>query len=261
MSFEQLKVDCNDLGVALITLQRPNAANALSLQLLEELNEAFEQLNDNQAVRCIILTGEGEKAFCAGADLKERATMTEAEAKRTVQKIRDTINKLEALTKPVIAALNGAAFGGGLELALACDIRISSDKARMGLTETSLGIIPGAGGTQRLSRLIGKGKAKELIFTASKITSEEAYRLGIVEHVISADKLLEKAYLMAERISVNAPIAIAQAKFAIDKGFDLDLQTGLALEEKAYQALIATKDRKEGLLAFKEKRKPSFRGE
>jgi methylglutaconyl-CoA hydratase len=155
-----------DNGVAILTLNRPEAANALSLTMLNEIREIQQQLKFNRNVRCVIVTGAGEKAFCAGADLKERAQMNETEVRQTVSLIRETIHAFEQLPQPVICAMNGAAFGGGLELALACDIRIAADTAKMGLTETSLGIIPGAGGTQRLPRLIGTGRAKELIYTA-----------------------------------------------------------------------------------------------
>ena len=161
----------------------------------------------------------------------------------------------------MICALNGSAFGGGLELALACDIRVAADTAQLGLTETSLGIIPGAGGTQRLPRLIGKGKAKELIFTAKRITAKEAEQIGLVEYVVPREQLMEKAMEIAEQIVVNAPIAVMQAKIAINRGLDVDLATGLRIEQMAYDITIPTKDRLEGLQAFKEKRKPVYKGE
>jgi methylglutaconyl-CoA hydratase len=248
-------------GVAIITLNRPEAANALSTALLNDLAQLLRNLAFERDVRVVIFTGAGEKVFCAGADLKERAGMNETEVRKTVALIRETINQIEQLPQPVICALNGSAFGGGLELALACDIRIAADTAQLGLTETSLGIIPGAGGTQRLPRLIGKGKAKELIFTAKRITAKEAEQIGLVEYTVPREQLMEKAMEIAEQIVANAPIALTQAKIAINRGLDVDLATGLRIEQMAYDITIPTKDRLEGLQAFKEKRKPVYKGE
>jgi methylglutaconyl-CoA hydratase len=250
-----------DNGVAILTLNRPEAANALSLKMLNELKELQQELKFNRNVRCVIVTGAGEKAFCAGADLKERAQMNETQVRQTVALIRETINEFEQLPQPVICAMNGAAFGGGLELALACDIRIAADTAKMGLTETSLAIIPGAGGTQRLPRLIGKGRAKELIYTAKRISAFEAEKIGLIEYAVPSEQLLDKVVQMANQIVGNAPIAVAQAKIAINRGLEVDLNTGLKLEQMAYEITIPTKDRLEGLQAFKEKRKPVYTGE
>ncbi|UHA73362.1 enoyl-CoA hydratase [Paenibacillus sp. 481] len=248
-------------GMVLITLNRPEAANALSVQLLEQLRDVAATCKFDRAIRCIVITGAGEKAFCAGADLKERAGMDANQVRRTVSLIRACINDLAALPQPIIAAVNGAAIGGGAELALACDIRIASATATFALTETSLGIIPGAGGTQRLPRLIGKGRAKELIFTARKIDAKEAKDIGLIEVVTPPEFLLDKALEIAGQIVRNAPIAVAQAKFAIDKGCEVDLSTGLAIEKNAYEVTIPTMDRSEGLQAFKDKRPPKFNGE
>jgi methylglutaconyl-CoA hydratase len=248
-------------GIAIATLNRPEAANALSTSLLNELSELLGDLAFRKDIRVVIVTGAGEKVFCAGADLKERAGMNETEVRKTVALIRETINQVEQLPQPVIAVLNGSAFGGGLELALACDIRVAVDTAQLGLTETSLGIIPGAGGTQRLPRLIGKGKAKELIFTAKRITAQEAAQIGLVEYVVPRAQLMEKALEIAGQIAANAPIAVRQAKLAVNRGLDVDLATGLRLEQMAYEVTIPTKDRLEGLQAFKEKRKPVYKGE
>ncbi|GAJ40020.1 enoyl-CoA hydratase [Saccharococcus caldoxylosilyticus] len=248
-------------GIAIVTLNRPEAANALSSSLLNELSELLGDLAFRKDIRVVIVTGAGEKVFCAGADLKERAGMNETEVRKTVALIRETINQVEQLPQPVIAVLNGSAFGGGLELALACDIRVAVDTAQLGLTETSLGIIPGAGGTQRLPRLIGKGKAKELIFTAKRITAQEAAQIGLVEYVVPRAQLMEKALEIAGQIAANAPIAVRQAKLAVNRGLDVDLATGLRLEQMAYEVTIPTKDRLEGLQAFKEKRKPVYKGE
>lgn len=248
-------------GITLITLNRPEAANSLSIQMLNELREVIVACKFDPSVRCVIITGAGEKAFCAGADLKERAGMDTSQVRKTVSLIREIMNELEALPQPVIAVVNGVAFGGGTELALACDIRIALETAKFGLTETSLGIIPGAGGTQRLPRLIGKGRAKELIFTARRIDAGEAREIGLVEYVMPADSLLDKALDIARQIVRNAPIAITQAKFSIDKGLNVDLNTGLSIEQNAYELTIPTKDRLEGIQAFKEKRSPIFVGE
>lgn len=248
-------------GIAIITLNRPKAANALSLQMLKELQEVMDHCKYDTSIRCLIITGEGDTVFCAGADLKERAGMDVSAVRRTVSSIRQTINQLEKLPQPVIAVINGAAFGGGTELALACDIRVAADTAQFGLTETSLGIIPGAGGTQRLPRLIGKGRAKELIYTARRINAAEAKEIGLVEFMEPSGTVLEKGLEIARQIARNGPIAVKQAKYAIDNGFTVDLNTGLAIEENAYEITISTKDRIEGLQAFKEKRIPIYKGE
>lgn len=178
-----------------------------------------------------------------------------------IRTIRDAFSELEKLPKPVIAAINGLALGGGTELALACDLRIMSETAQMGLTETALGIIPGAGGTQRLPRLVGKGVAKELIFSARRVHPDEALAIGLVNRVVPAEHLMSTAFALAEEIAANAPLALAQAKFAIDCGLEVDLASGLQVESNAYQLLISTKDRLEGLEAFQQKRKPVYRGE
>ncbi|WP_226527478.1 enoyl-CoA hydratase [Metabacillus niabensis] len=244
-----------------ITLKRPNAANSFSIQMVRELDHIVSEIKNDPTVRCVIITGQGTKAFCAGADLKERASMNEKEVRQTLDGIRQMIERIASLPQPVIAAINGAALGGGTELALACDLRIASEYAYLGLTETSLGIIPGAGGTQRLPRLVGKGRAKELIYTARKVTAQEALKIGLIEYVSKAEELEIAAVHLAGKIVKNAPIAVTQAKFAIDKGSEVDLLTGLALERKAYEITIPTKDRQEGLKAFKEKRAPSYKGE
>lgn len=248
-------------GIAIVTLNRPEAANALSKQMLYDFREILEDLKTDPQVRVVLLTGAGEKAFCAGADLKERRNMSDAESKQTVRLIGATINEVEALPQPVIAVLNGVAFGGGLELALACDLRVGALEAKVGLTETSLAIIPGAGGTQRLPRLIGPGKAKELIFTAQRLTAEEAAAIGILEYAVPRTELLDKALGLAKAMAKNGPIALVQAKKAVNKGIEVDLATGLKIEELAYDALIPTEDRIEGLKAFAEKRPPEYKGQ
>ncbi|MDG4656401.1 enoyl-CoA hydratase [Ectobacillus antri] len=244
-----------------ITLNRPKQANALSIVLLQELQEVLQQIKESKDIRVVILTGAGDKAFCAGADLKERAGMNEVEVREAVALIRSTINMVEELPQPVIAAINGVALGGGTELSLACDIRIASQTATLGLTETSLAIIPGAGGTQRLPRLIGLGRAKELIFTARRVPATEALEYGIVEYSVSPESLMDACINIATSIAANGPIAVQLAKQAISQGMQVDLHTGLRMERQAYEGVIGTKDRLEGLQAFKEKRKPEYRGE
>ncbi|RFU70432.1 enoyl-CoA hydratase [Peribacillus saganii] len=249
-----------DEGISLLVLNRPQAANALSKQMLSELSAEIAKFRHDGSVRCLIITGAGDKAFCAGADLKERSGMNETEVRQAVAAIRDAINGVESLPQPVIAAINGAAFGGGLELALACDIRISAEHSRMGLTETSLGIIPGAGGTQRLPRLIGVSAAKALIFTAKRISAQEAEQLCITSRTVPADELLPAALELAREIVKNAPLALYAAKKAINNGMETDLATGLRIEEMCYETTIHSEDRKEGLQAFKEKRMPVYTG-
>ncbi len=256
----QVVITKSERGIVTLTLNRPEAANAFSLQLLQEFSDILNEIQFDRSVRCVIITGAGEKVFCAGADLKERAGMDHVQVQKTLALIRSTVNNVEALPQPVIAAMNGMAFGGGLELVLACDLRVCSEQAKVGLTETSLGIIPGAGGTQRLPRLIGKGRAKELIFTAKRVSAQEAEKIGLIEYVVPQNQVLSKAFEIAEQIVQNAPIAVAQAKQAIDKGYDLDLYTGLSIEQSAYNKTIPTCDRLEGLRAFKEKRAPIFEG-
>lgn len=247
--------------VAILTIQRPDVYNCLNMGTLKELRQQIYDISLNKEIRVVIVTGAGDKAFCSGADLKERKTMTPDQVQEYILMIRDTFTALERMPKPVIAAINGLALGGGTELALACDLRVMSAKALMGLTETSLGIIPGAGGTQRLSRLVGKGTAKELIFTARKVGAEEALGMGLVNQVVKHEEVMQAAKRLAASIAVNAPIALAQAKYAIDFGSEVDMATGLAIESNAYQVLIPTKDRLEGLQAFAEKRKPVYTGE
>lgn len=247
-------------SIAIVKLNRREAANAMSYALLEDLRTTIETVEHKGSITCTIITGSGEKAFCAGADLKERAGMNEQEVIAAVAFIRETVTMVENMSMPVIAALNGVAFGGGLELALACDIRIAANHSQLGLTETSLAIIPGAGGTQRLPRLIGIGQAKRLIYSAARITAKKALAIGLVEEAVEAKDLMETACKLAEMIAKNGPIALKQAKIAINKGVETDLATGLIIEQLAYQQTIPTNDRLEGLRAFREKRTPNYQG-
>ncbi len=258
---ENLLLATTENQTAILTLHRPEIMNSFNFALLRALRDQVEALRFNTDVRVIIITGAGEKAFCAGADLKERATLTPVQVKEFIFTIRNLFTSIELLPKPVIAAVNGIALGGGTELALACDIRIASTNASMGLTETRLAIIPGAGGTQRLPRLVGKGKAKELIFTGRRVDAQEALSIGLVNQICEPANLLDECRKMANMICETGPIAIEQAKYAINYGMETDLQTGLALESNAYWVTIPSKDRLEGLAAFREKRKPVYKGE
>jgi len=245
--------------VVLLTLNRPEVMNSFNFAMLRGLKERMEGIQFDPDVRVVIITGAG-KAFCAGADLKERATYSELQVKEFIFTIRNLFTFIESVGKPVIAAVNGVALGGGTELALACDLRIVSSSATMGLTETRLAIIPGAGGTQRLPRLVGRGKAKELIFTGRRVDAAEALQIGLANMISSPETLLDEALAMAALICETGPIAIQQAKYAINHGLETDLHTGLAIESNAYWITIPTEDRLEGLTAFREKRKPVYKG-
>ena len=247
-------------SVATLTLNRPEVMNSFNFAMLHALRDQIESIRFKPETRVVIITAAGEKAFCAGADLKERATLPPEKVKEYIFTIRNLFTSIEQLNKAVIAAVNGVALGGGTELALACDIRIASTSATMGLTETRLAIIPGAGGTQRLPRLVGRGKAKELIFTGQRIGAEEAMRIGLVNQICDPKDLLNECKKMAAMICEAGPVAIEQAKYAINHGLETDLHTGLAIESNAYWVCIPTEDRLEGLAAFKEKRKPVYKG-
>jgi enoyl-CoA hydratase/carnithine racemase len=248
-------------NLAYITINRPDALNCFDYETLKNLRDVIEDIHINKDVRVVIITGAGEKAFSAGADLKERKHLNETEVKRNVKAIRDVFSAIEALPQPTIAAINGYALGGGFELALACDFRLAVPEAKMGLTEVSWAIIPGAGGTQRLPRLIGPSKATELILTAKSVNADEALSLGILNSIANKDELIPQCEALASAITINGPIAVQQAKYAIRHGMEVDLQTGLAIEAKAYEVIIPTKDRMEALEAFSEKREPAFKGE
>lgn len=247
-------------NLAYVTLNRPEALNAFNYEMLRKLGDIVESIRINPDIRVVIFTGAGEKSFSVGADLKERKTLTDQQVKRNIYKIGEVFTAIENLPQPTIAMLNGYAFGGGTELALACDFRIASDDIQLGLTETSLAIIPGAGGTQRLPRLIGESKALELILTAKRLKAEEAISYGLVTKVTTRETLLEETEAFAALMLANGPIALQQAKFAVKHGMNVDLQTGLSIERKAYEVTIPTEDRLEALQAFGEKRKPVFKG-
>ncbi|OXS69221.1 enoyl-CoA hydratase-related protein [Priestia filamentosa] len=246
--------------IGYVTINRPEVLNCFDYETLEQLQEIVEAIHLDSNVNTVIFTGAGEKAFSAGADLKERKTLSEMQVKRNVKAIRDVFNSIANLPQPTIAAVNGYAFGGGFELMLACDFSIAVEEAKLGLTETSWAIIPGAGGTQRLPRLIGEAKAKELIFTARKIAAQEAYELGILTKVVEQNMLMKSCETFAAEMMKNGPVALKQAKYAISQGMNVDLQTGLEIESKAYELTIPTEDRLEALNAFSEKRRPKFKG-
>lgn len=243
-----------------ITIHRPEVMNCLSFPTLRRLRTLFHSVRADLDLRAILITGAGDKAFCAGADLKERKTMAPERVPLFVKNIRLTMDDLESLPQPTIGVVNGVAYGGGMELLLACDLRVCAPHAQFGLTEASLAIIPGAGGTQRLPRLIGRARAKELILTARKFDATEAERIGLVNRIAPAGHLHETALEMAQAIAANGPVAVRAAKYAIDHGCDLPLAQGLEVEARAYERVLPTQDRLEALAAFSEKRKPRFVG-
>ncbi|MEM7184659.1 MAG: enoyl-CoA hydratase-related protein [Spirochaetota bacterium] len=251
----------NQKNISKIVLNRSHKRNAISRELLNALQKVLLQLRDDSSVSCLLLTGSGEKAFCAGADLQERASMSEEEVVAFLDQFRETLDILENLPFPVVAALNGSAFGGGLEIALACDLRIARERASFGLTEAKLGIIPGAGGTQRLSRLVGVAKAKELIFLGKRLPGKAALAYGLVNQCFSDAEYEEKLAQLVEELMSSAPLSLKFAKTAIDRGLTMNLSAALDLERQLYNKTLTTKDRLEGLLAFREKRKPVFKGE
>lgn len=260
MSYENLLVE-REAGVAVLTVNRPKALNAMNQATLAELAQAARELDADPSVHVVVVTGAGEKAFVAGADITEMASFGPLQAEEHARKGQAAVAALERMRKPVIAAINGYALGGGLELALACDIRLASENAQVGLPEVSLGTIPGFGGTQRLARAVGAALAKELVFTGRRVKADEALRIGLVNRVVPQAELLATAKQLARDILANGPQAVRLAKEVIDRGLATDFDTGLRLEEKAFGLTFATHDQKEGMKAFTEKRKPSFKGE
>lgn len=240
--------------VGVITINRPKALNALNSQVLKEIDETLDSV-DLETTRCLILTGAGEKSFVAGADIAEMSTLTKAEGEAFGKAGNDVFRKLETFPIPTIAAINGFALGGGNEIAMSCDIRLCSDNAVFGQPEVGLGITPGFGGTQRLARIIGLGKAKELIYTAFNIKADEAYRLGLVNAVYPQAELMEAAKKMAAKISKNAPIAVRACKKAINDGLQVDMDQAIVVEEKLFGSCFETEDQKDGMTAFLNKAK------
>jgi enoyl-CoA hydratase len=260
MAYKNLVIEAQE-GIAILKINRPPVLNALNQETLRELQEALKEVEGRKDVQVVILTGEGEKAFVAGADVAEMKAMNPSEALAFSRLGHETLGMIENLTKPVIAAVNGFALGGGLEIALACDFIYASEKAKLGLPEVTLGIFPGFGGTQRLPRLIGKGRAKELIFTGEMIDAQEAYDLGVVNKVFPPDQLMEEVFKIGRTIAQNGPVAVSMAKGAVNTGYDVGREEGETIEITAWANSFATHDQKEGMGAFLEKRKPQFKGE
>lgn len=249
-----------DRGVAWVTINRPNSHNALSKETNEELSNLAAELATDRRVTAVVLTGAGNKSFCAGADLKERKGVTAEDTGPYVDAISSAINAWARIPQPTIAAINGFAFGGGMELALACDLRIAVDTASFGLTEVRLGIMPGAGGTQRLPRLIGVSAAKELILLGKRIDAAKALDLGLVSDVVPASELKTRVQAILDDIAKCAPLSVRLAKEAIDRGTEVGIEEGLRIERACYDVTLFTEDRNEGLRAFAEKRPPKYTG-
>jgi enoyl-CoA hydratase len=259
MSFDNLHVE-REASVAVLTIQRPQRLNALDARTLEELRQAFLDLQQDPSVRCVIVTGSGDKAFVAGADVNELAADVPDAAKRRALAGQHVFALIERLGKPVIAAVNGLALGGGCELAMACTLRVASDTARFGQPEINLGLIPGFAGTQRLSRLVGKSRAMEMILTGAPISAHQALAIGLVNRVVSAAELMSEARALALELSSKPPIALRYAMEAIHQGLDVPLAEGYQLEAALFGMVTATDDMREGTRAFLAKRKPEFKG-
>jgi methylglutaconyl-CoA hydratase len=247
-------------AVAVWTLDRPDRRNSLSRAALCALGKLARDAAQNPSIRAVVVTGAGDKAFCAGADLKERQGMTDSDVRALLELYRTELGALDRSVKPVVAAINGVAFGGGLELALACDLRVAAPHALLALPETTLGIIPGAGGTQRLPRVVGEARAKEMILLGRRLDASEALAWGLVNRVSQGTNVLDDALAWIEPIASGAPIALAAALEAIDRAWGTALDIGLELEKVGYEKTLGTEDRREALRAFAEKRKPSFQG-
>ena len=259
--FETIKAEDRGEGLVLLTLNRPQVANALNTQMGRDLLAFFDAVNAAPArTNCVVLTGSGERAFCAGGDLKERNGMTDEEWQDQHLLFERMIRAFIACPVPVIGAVNGAAYAGGCELALCCDFIYAAETARFALTEVSLGIMPGAGGTQNLPRAVGERRAKEIILTARPFTAQEAHVWGMVNRLCAPGKVVDEALETAHRIADNAPISVRQAKHAIHHGLQMDLASGMMLEIEAYNRMVSTEDRREGIASFNEKRKPRYKG-
>jgi enoyl-CoA hydratase len=260
MPYDNVILDIED-STGIIKINRPKALNALNSATLDDLFAAAKELSANPAVRVIIVTGQGDKAFVAGADIQEMQRMRPVEGMAFSEKGHRVMSFLEQMDKPVIAAVNGYALGGGFELALACDIVYASEKAKMGFPEVTLGILPGFGGTQRTAKLAGLSRAKELIFTGKVISAQEAYEIGLVNKVLPDGQLMEAVRGLTEKILAAGPIGVGLAKACVNRSSFLDIDSGLDLEAKAFGLCFGTDDQKEGMSAFLEKRKPTYRGQ
>jgi enoyl-CoA hydratase/carnithine racemase len=247
-------------SIAYVTVNRPKVLNALNTPTWSDLRKAFEDARDDAAIRGVILTGAGDKAFIAGADISELAHLSGFEAEQSSRFGQEVLDLIENLGKPVVAAVNGFALGGGCETAMACSIRIAVESAKFGQPEVALGLVPGGGGTQRLPRLVGKGRALQLILGGEMITAQDAYRMGLVNEVVAAADLIPRAEAIVKKIAANAPIAVKLALEAVNKGLEADQSDGLLLEASYFGLCAATEDKKEGTTAFLEKRAPHFQG-
>jgi enoyl-CoA hydratase len=259
MVYENLLLERGD-AYAVVTLNRPKVMNALNRALFADLDDAFSGLAGDSAVRAIILTGAGEKAFAAGADIGELASLSATEGQELARRGQAVFRRIETCGKPVIAAIQGFALGGGCELAMACTIRIASERARLGQPEVKLGLLPGYGGTQRLPRLVGKGAALKLLLTGDMVGAEEAFRIGLVDEVVPAEALMSRAETLARAIALQAPLAVAACLRAVDVGYDLPLDAGLDFEASLFGLACSTEDKAEGTRAFLEKRAPVWLG-
>ncbi|MBM3784313.1 MAG: enoyl-CoA hydratase [Acidobacteria bacterium] len=260
MPWNCLTFQVDEAGIALLTINRPEKLNALNAQTINELEQAFLEAENDPAVKALIITGAGERAFVAGADISGIATGSSKSASDGSARGSQIFRRLEKSAKPSLAAINGFALGGGLELALCCTLRLASDNARLGLPELKLGIIPGYGGTQRLARIVGRGRALEMILTGEPVDAAEAYRIGLVNKVVPQAELLGAAKGLLGKILANGPLAVATAMRAVDSGLDGSLEEGLQLESALFGVVAVTEDCKEGTAAFLEKRKPVFTG-
>lgn len=258
MNYNTLLCEINN-HVAVVTINRP-PVNPLNSQVFRELSDVFAKLDEDDSVRAIVLTGSGEKAFVAGADINEMASLDLVGINKMNKLSRSVFTQIENSTKPVIAAINGLALGGGFELALACDLRISSEKARFAFPEVGLGIIPGGGGTQRLQKIVGLGVAKELLYFGDMFDAQRAFDLHIVNKVVPADEVLTKAKEWAQKLAQKPPVALQMLKTAVNAGSNTDIESGLTIENTCFGNAFSTEDRKEGLNAFVEKRNPVFTG-
>jgi len=256
MEYKNILVEKEE-GIALIKINRPKALNAINREVLNELINVFQELGEDESIKVIILSGEG-KAFVAGADIKEMINMSPTEARKFSETGHNLMGIMEKLGKPIIAAVNGFALGGGMEIAMACDFILASENAKLGQPEINLGVIPGFGGTQRLSRLVGKARAKELIFTGEMISAQEAKELGIVNKVFPSEEFLTEVKKVAAQIASKGALSLSLAKTAIDSGYNVDLASGCRIEQDLFALCFSHSDQKEGMSAFLEKRKPKF---
>ena len=259
MTYENILLEKKN-AIAYVTVNRPKVLNALNVATMAELGSAFEEIKSDASIRVAILTGAGEKAFVAGADIGELAKLDADSGKEFARRGQAVFDLIENLGKPVIACINGFALGGGCELALACTIRLASENAKLGQPEVKLGLIPGYGGTQRLARLVGKGRAMHMVLSGETITAQEAHRIGLVNEVTAAAELLPRAEAIAAKIIANAPLAVRYAMEAVNKGMEMPLAEGLKLEADLFGACCSTEDKKEGTAAFLEKRPAGFKG-